>query len=155
MLCALYQILFNDWRISKYLKTLRHIVFTECQIIDIYISKISSVWLIADWLESAIINYFSSNNDSLLNTSLQVTTRNQNDWSVTNQIEYAGFRQDSYFSVFVSWLSHYVPALTIKDDRHDNENRLVQWIVDLPFSIDFSPLQCRNRIDFFSSLVWS
>ena len=31
-----------------------------------------------------------------LHTSLQVKTRYQNDWSVTNQIEYTGLIQDSY-----------------------------------------------------------
>ena len=30
--------------------------------------------------------------------SFQVKTRDQNDWSVTNQIEYTGFRQDSYLN---------------------------------------------------------
>ena len=42
-------------------------------------------------------HYFSPNNVRLLvYTSLQVKTYSQNDWIVTNQIEYTGFRQDSY-----------------------------------------------------------
>ena len=46
-----------------------------------------------------------------LHTSLQAETHNLNDWSVTNQIEYTGFRQDFIFSVFVSYLSRKGPAL--------------------------------------------
>ena len=39
----------------------------------------------------------SSNNVRLLaSRSLQVKTNSQNDWNVTNQIGYAGLRQDSY-----------------------------------------------------------
>ena len=41
-------------------------------------------------------HYFSSNNVRMLAyTSLQVKTHNQNEWNVTNQIEYTGLRQDS------------------------------------------------------------
>ena len=48
-------------------------------------------------LEPTVCHYFSSNNVRLLAyTSLQVKTHNQNEWSVTNQIECNGFRQDSY-----------------------------------------------------------
>ena len=39
-------------------------------------------------------------------TSLQVETRIQNDWSVTNQIEYTGFRQDSYFEYICRLFYH-------------------------------------------------
>ena len=40
-------------------------------------------------------HYFSSNNVRLLaSRSLHVKTNSQNDWSVTNQIGYAGLRQD-------------------------------------------------------------
>ena len=44
-------------------------------------------------------------------TSLQVKTHNLNDWSVTNQIEYTCWRQDSYLSVFVGCLYRQGPTL--------------------------------------------
>ena len=51
--------------------------------------------------EPIVCRYFSSNNVRLLAyTSLQVKTHNQNEWSVTNQIEYTGFRQDSFVGCF-------------------------------------------------------
>ena len=68
-----------------------------------HISRRSSVGSALDleskgcWFEPTVRHYFSSNNVRLLAyTSLQVKTHNQNEWSVTNQIEYTGFRQDSY-----------------------------------------------------------
>ena len=49
------------------------------------------------WFEPPVYHYFSSSNVRLLAyPSLQVKTHNQNEWSVTNQIGYTGFRQDSY-----------------------------------------------------------
>ena len=48
------------------------------------------------WLESTVRHYFLSNNVRLLAyASLQAKTYNQNEWSVTNQVEYTGFMQDS------------------------------------------------------------
>ena len=46
------------------------------------------------------------------NTSSQVNTHYQNDWSVSNQIEYTGLRQDSYLSLFVGCFYREGPALT-------------------------------------------
>ena len=47
--------------------------------------------------QPAVNHYFSSNNVRLLaSRSLQLKTNSQNDWSVTNQIGYTGFRQYSY-----------------------------------------------------------
>ena len=68
-----------------------------------HISRGSSVGSALD-LESkgclfnpTVRHYFSSNNIRLLaNPSLQVKIHNQNEWSVTNQIGYTGFRQYSY-----------------------------------------------------------
>ena len=49
------------------------------------------------WFEPTVRHYFSSKNVRLLaKPSLQVKTHNQNELSVTNQIGYTGFRQDSY-----------------------------------------------------------
>ena len=49
------------------------------------------------WFEHTVHHSFSSNNVRLLEyTSLQVKTHSMYDWSVMNQIEYTGFRQDSY-----------------------------------------------------------
>ena len=52
------------------------------------------------WFEPTVRHYFSSNNvRPLAYTSLQVKIDNQNEWSVTNQKEYTGFRQDSYLEL--------------------------------------------------------
>ena len=54
---------------------------------------------VAQWFKPTVRHYFSSNNVRLSActcTSLQVKTHSQNDWSVTNQIEYTGLRQDFY-----------------------------------------------------------
>ena len=49
------------------------------------------------WFEPTVRHHFSSSNVRLLAyVSLQVKTNNQNEWIVTNQIEYTGLRQDSY-----------------------------------------------------------
>ena len=50
------------------------------------------------WLfEPTVRYYFSSNNVHLwAYTYLLVKTHNMNELTVTNQIEYTGFRQDSY-----------------------------------------------------------
>ena len=49
------------------------------------------------WFEPTVRNYFSSSKVRLFScASLQVKTNNQNEWRVTNQIEYTGLRQDSY-----------------------------------------------------------
>ena len=49
------------------------------------------------WFEPRVYHYFSSRNVRLLaSRSLQVKTNRHFDWSVTNQIEYTGLREDSY-----------------------------------------------------------
>ena len=47
------------------------------------------------WFEPALCHYFSSNNVRLF-AYVFTGWDPQLEWSVTNQIEYTGFRQDSY-----------------------------------------------------------
>ena len=69
------------------------------------------------WFEPTVRHYFSSNNvRQLAYTSLHVKIHNQNEWSVTNQIEYTGFRQNLIFSLFVSCFYRKGPALTLMGD---------------------------------------
>ena len=66
------------------------------------------------WFEPTLLNYLSSNNVRLLvYTSLQVKTHNQNEWSVTNQIGYTGFRRDSYLKFIWRLFYRKGPALSI------------------------------------------
>ena len=48
------------------------------------------------WVEPASCHCFLPTMFASLHTSLQAETHNENDLSVTNQIEYTGFRQGSY-----------------------------------------------------------
>ena len=66
-----------------------------------YMTEISLIVTLNNQFNSTQLN--SSNVRLLASRSLQVKTNSQNDWSVTNQIEYTGLRQDSYL-VFICML---------------------------------------------------
>ena len=77
-------------------------MYTESLNPTLHISPPSLVGKALDWqskgrrFESAVNDFFLPTMFACLHTSVQVKTHTQNEWSVTNQIEYTGFRQDSY-----------------------------------------------------------
>ena len=58
-------------------------------------------------------NIFFSTIFACWHTFSQVKIHNQNEWSVTNQIEYTGFRQDSYLKFICRLFYHKGPVLTL------------------------------------------
>ena len=92
----------TQWRVTLWLTIALYSINKNLNP-TLHISRRSSVGSALDleskgcWFESNVSHYFSSNNIRMLAyASLRVKNSNQNEWSVTSQIEYTGLRQDSY-----------------------------------------------------------